>query len=535
MMDGILDHEDDSDLSGNFVDDQNEIEGDLKRTLTLTAEDEDGDCEEEKTENVTVTPRTYQLEMLEESLKENIIVAMDTGTGKTHVAVLRILAELERMEPDKLIWFLAPTVALCIQQNDYFQLNFPSILTKLLLGADGVERWTEQRQWDAILKDVKIVVSSYQVLLDALTHGFVRIERLSLMIFDEAHNCLNKAPGAKIMASFYHPNRSKTSLPHILGLSASPVMRSDEKSLSKIEETLDAICRTPKVHQADLRIQAKLPILSIINYIPEAECIATRSIASLAMVIQGLNIFEDPCVLNLKKSGSEKSRRELEKILRNHKTYSQVQLRSIYDTSQGILLPELGSWAADYYISVVVTKYLKAMMKKDTSAVLDTADAEKVYIAKALRKVEISPSLSITDRVSNKAAKLIETIGQQDRPFSAIIFVKERATVSILAHLLSLHPQTKGQFKIGTMVGTSLRSNRTQNIKEIVDLSEQKDTLSDFKRRKIDILIATSVLEEGIDVRACNLVICFSKPENLKSFIQRRGRARQQDSKLILL
>lgn len=85
----------------------------------------------------------------------------------------------------QIIWFLAPTVALCAQHHEYLQLNIPSVLIKLLIGADGVDRWTEQRQWDAVLKDVKVVVSSYQVLLDALTHGFVRIGRLSLIIFDE--------------------------------------------------------------------------------------------------------------------------------------------------------------------------------------------------------------------------------------------------------------------------------------------------------------------------------------------------------------
>lgn len=96
-----------------------------------------------------------------------------------------------------MIWFLAPTVALCTQHHEYLQLNIPSVLIKLLIGADGVDRWTEQRQWDAILKDVKVVVSSYQVLLDALTHGFVRMGRLSLIIFDEGeyharHHLLSK-------------------------------------------------------------------------------------------------------------------------------------------------------------------------------------------------------------------------------------------------------------------------------------------------------------------------------------------------------
>jgi superfamily II DNA/RNA helicase len=44
---------------------------------------------------------------------------------------------------------------------------------------------TEQSLWDAVLKNVKVVVSTYQILLDALTHGFVRMESLALIVFDE--------------------------------------------------------------------------------------------------------------------------------------------------------------------------------------------------------------------------------------------------------------------------------------------------------------------------------------------------------------
>lgn len=44
--------------------------------------------------------RGYQQEMLEESMKKNIIIALDTGSGKTHIAILRIKAEVER-EPIK--------------------------------------------------------------------------------------------------------------------------------------------------------------------------------------------------------------------------------------------------------------------------------------------------------------------------------------------------------------------------------------------------------------------------------------------------
>ena len=49
--------------------------------------------------------RSYQLELLEESLGRNIIIALDTGSGKTHIAVLRIKVEVLEREPRKVILF----------------------------------------------------------------------------------------------------------------------------------------------------------------------------------------------------------------------------------------------------------------------------------------------------------------------------------------------------------------------------------------------------------------------------------------------
>eukprot|EP01038_Epipyxis_sp_PR26KG_P010334 gene10334-13884_t len=82
----------------------------------------------------------------------------------------------------------------------------------------------------------------------------------------------------------------------------------------------------------------------------------------------------------------------------------------------------------------------------------------------------------------------------------------------------------------------------SQNLKfqplHIVGQSKQKhqlDTLIKFKSGKFNILFATDVAEEGLDVRACQLVINFDLPSTLKSFIQRRGRARAHSSRIIAL
>lgn len=85
----------------------------------------------------------------------------------------------------KLVWFLAPTVTLCEQQYEVFKSYLPGYGIQILSGNDDIEHWTEQSIWDAVLHGIRIVLSTYQVLLDALTHGFVRMSKLALLIFDE--------------------------------------------------------------------------------------------------------------------------------------------------------------------------------------------------------------------------------------------------------------------------------------------------------------------------------------------------------------
>lgn len=86
---------------------------------------------------------------------------------------------------DKLIWFLAPTLTLCHQQYLVLKSQIPNVQVKFLSGNDGVDRWSEQSLWDSVLQNVRIVVSSYDILRDALTHGFVTMEQLALIVIDE--------------------------------------------------------------------------------------------------------------------------------------------------------------------------------------------------------------------------------------------------------------------------------------------------------------------------------------------------------------
>lgn len=160
-------------------------------------------------EKLQVKLRSYQEEMLEASLKRNVIVAMDTGSGKTHVAIFRILAELERSHSSNLVWFMSPSIALSEQQYNVLSEHLSGYLIKTLLGRDGVDKWSDQGLWDAFLTNVRVVVGTPAVLEQALTHGFVHMSRLSLLVFDEAHRCIKGGPMNGIMANFYHVAKSR--------------------------------------------------------------------------------------------------------------------------------------------------------------------------------------------------------------------------------------------------------------------------------------------------------------------------------------
>jgi ERCC4-related helicase len=85
----------------------------------------------------------------------------------------------------KLVWFLAPTVTLCEQQHRKLQESFPAVYSRLIVGSDNVECWKTQDVWDDVLRDQRIVVTTHAILSDALFHGFVVMQRLALLIYDE--------------------------------------------------------------------------------------------------------------------------------------------------------------------------------------------------------------------------------------------------------------------------------------------------------------------------------------------------------------
>jgi len=120
----------------------------------------------------------------------------------------------------------------------------------------------------------------------------------------------------------------------------------------------------------------------------------------------------------------------------------------------------------------------------------------------------------------------------------AIVFVQRRCTAIILSKLINRMVQSDPNTYTGIKSEYVLGHGFDENVRladSFMKSTEQSKILSRFKAADFNVLVATSVVEEGLDVRKCNLVVRFDGMNNYREYAQSKGRARAKDSKYIVM
>ncbi|KAI5895582.1 P-loop containing nucleoside triphosphate hydrolase protein [Schizophyllum commune H4-8] len=524
--------------------------------------------------NALPQTRSYQQEMLEQSLHRNIIIALDTGSGKTHIAVLRLKHEMER-RTNKISWFFAPTVGLCEQQRSVIQRSLP-VPVGLISGALEPDQWKDAALWMRVLRDHKIMISTPQVLLDALRHGYINLGRdISLLVFDEAHHAVDNHPYNRVMLEFYRPLATvpvnvesqiapgkvvPLCRPAVLGLTASPIFGGNtEKAFRTIESNLDATICAPVVHRKELLSHVHRPTFKHVMYTPPGEWDRpfSTNLASLQAVVKSVDINRDPAVISLRQKlptlarGTpeyERTDQRLSKAIHKKKTFTHTGLTQFQRAAEEIC-EDIGGWAADWYVWTVVQEARKAARIGNSIISLSSwGNKEKKYLLDILDRVHVNPvSLApddILDDSTEKVHALVNTLLSEkaeaeaaNEAFSALVFVERRDSVFALAELLKNHPVAGREFSVGNLVGTSESTHRHSFLDITRVLLDQKldETLEDFRLGTKNVIVSTSVAEEGIDIQACGCVVRWDPPPNMASWVQSRGRARRKRSVFVSL
>ncbi|RVX68028.1 hypothetical protein B0A52_08439 [Exophiala mesophila] len=491
--------------------------------------------DEDQISSPPLQSRAYQIEIFEKSMRENIIAMLATGSGKTQIAKLRIEAELQK-SVDKLVWFTAPSVVLAIQQHSFLSQQLPAFNFRLVTGQDNADYW-DQSTWDRALLNINTVISTPQILLDALDSGFLALSNFSLIVVDEAHHCFRGNPLNTMMTRHYHTMAAsdpQVPRPHILGLSASPVSRKSTLELKTLEANLNARCVTPTVQVEDYSAFVNMPSLEKIAFVP-LSMPPQGPLLILENISKDLQLDEDPHMINLRQKTDLESRSKVERYLRKGRTPTIEDIRS-FALSAGNLNSELGTWAAQQFI-VACLKRARLLEIETSKAASSTPNRAMRFVNTTLDPIRAAvpeallSTLDSTD-CSDKVNRLVQFLKNSYSPaVRVLIFVKTRYTAWALSRLINCHPLTT-EYHAFSFVGCA--NGARSSFMDLAHLQGQNKQLEDFRRGELNLCVATSVMEEGVDVPAMNLVICFDEPANIRSYIQSRGRARHRMSKFVL-
>ena len=182
----------------------------------------------------SIEKREYQINIAKSALKENSLVVLPTGLGKTIIALIIIAEQLKKN--NKKILFLAPTKPLVSQHSQYLK-EFLTINPKdITLFTGEISPSKRLNLWNTC----KIIVSTPQVIENDLISKKINLENFSLIIFDEAHHAVGEY--SYVFISEKYKQQAKERL--VLGITASP-----GNDLTKILE----VCKNLDIKNIEIR------------------------------------------------------------------------------------------------------------------------------------------------------------------------------------------------------------------------------------------------------------------------------------------
>lgn len=169
----------------------------------------------------------------------------------------------------------------------------------------------------------------------------------------------------------------------------------------------------------------------------------------------------------------------------------------------------------------------------------EISDAEQIRGLLVDEMEDIDNVGQILSNSSTKVCYLVSLLRKHLRIYGpnlkALIFVTRRQTAKNVHHIIQKCSEFDKEFVIRSdfMVGNN--SSVPESIEQVLQNKWNRQVLERFKKNKINTIVSTSVLEEGIDLQMCNLVISYDVPKEFRGYIQSKGRARMRGSNYIIM
>jgi len=453
----------------------------------------------------SVEARVYQVALAESAVRASTMIVLPTGLGKTVVALLVIA---KRLEEGGRVIFLAPTKPLVEQHAVFLRSHLlaeTTIFTGEIPPEKRMELWKQEQQ---------AIVSTPQVIENDLKAGRITLAGVKLIIFDEAHRAVGNY-AYRFIASRYIEQADD---PLILGMTASPggtVEKINEVSESLFIDNIEIRTESdpdvyPYTHEKNVEmLKFTLP--------PEMETIRQHlkqgATERLRKLIKMKVVFSEWV-----------STSELIKV--QHKVATDRNYRAMSLVAEVIKLRHAIGLIETQGV-VPTRKYFTRLIKQAQSKKGSKAARNLVSDDRIKTAVELSNRL---DEIHPKLEALKGVVLQQLalKPDSrVIVFTNYRDTAEIVRNTLNMLRDVRAEKFVGQAKKDGLKG---------LSQKEQVKLVSDFVNGTYNVLVATSVAEEGLDIPATDMVVFYEPiPSEIRS-IQREGRTgRRRAGRVVVL
>jgi Fanconi anemia group M protein len=467
-----------------------------------------------------VEQRTYQISIAEEAKKGSLMVVLPTGLGKTTIALLVSVNQLAKGK----ILFLAPTRPLVEQHSAFLKeaLKLDASLIQTFTGSILVDR--RGKLWD----DAKIVVSTPQIIENDLLSNRITLSDVALLIFDECHRAVGNYSYVYIAEKYAEQVKE----PLVLGMTASP---------GSDKEKIQQICTSLGVERVESRTEYDHDVAPYIF----KKGFEWRGIDVPAEIQKQKRVLDEVLgerIEELRKLGFIRKKKSKDISKKELLALRQIIVAQLATQKHADLYKALSLQAEvlkiKHAIDLIETQGIFAVRRYFERLRNEAFSKEGSKAAKRLLKddkfVGAMSAIVSYEGEHPKLNALIEILQQEIRvnpDTRIIVFANYRDTAEmIVAALHDMNAEREGIRAIKFIGQASREADKGLKQKEQVEIIDK------FKEGVYNVLVATSVAEEGLDIPATDLVLFYEPIPSAIRSIQRKGRtARKKVGKVIVL
>jgi len=459
----------------------------------------------------TVEARLYQELIVTKIIeKGNSLVVAPTALGKTLVAVMLAAHKLKENENNKIL-FLAPTKPLAVQHEKSFK-KFLKVEEDKVVSITGATKPSEREK---IYNEATIINATPQTIENDLLNGRLHLKKFALVIFDEAHRAIGDY--AYVFINLQLQKHNPSSL--IVALTASP---------GSEEEKIQDVCRNLSIKNIEIKNNEDEDVKPYVNEI-EVDWIKVELPTEFKKIKLLLEDFQKKQLKFLKSIHVAKTE--------NKNYYNRIRLLEM----QAMLRKKLSSANANPILYSAISKSAAMLKVAHAEELLDTQGigALNNYWEKILEEGARGKSKAAKNIISNEEIK--DAIRETRKLFASNVqHPKYKELKRIILEQFKAKPKSKiivfnhYRDSIKEVVNflkdekkihaTRFIGQATKGTEKGMSQKVQQQVLDELREGKHNVLVASSVAEEGLDIPSVELVVFFEPVPSEIRTIQRRGR-----------